>query len=61
MSQERKDGISMVLARQMLTLVEESGASQLEAVAALGVVQSILPTLPISLVNAFGEAALPET
>lgn len=35
----------------MLAAIEESGAAQTEILAALGVVQSLLPTLGISLVN----------
>ncbi len=52
---EQQDGISLVLARQILRLVEESGASQIEALAALSVVNSLLPTVPIPFSTASGE------
>ena len=57
---EARDCISMVLARRILDMVEQSGASQGETLAALGVVQSILPMLVIPLVNAsVAEGPLP--
>jgi hypothetical protein len=46
-----KRNISALLADKMIDLIEQSGAAQTEVLAALGVVQSLLPTLGISLVS----------
>jgi hypothetical protein len=42
--------LSVLLASRILTLIKDSGASDLEAGAALGVVHSLLPTLAIQTV-----------
>lgn len=51
MTQDYQDGISLILARQILTVIQNSGASKVDVQAALGVVHWILPTLDISLVS----------
>jgi len=46
-----RTNISLVLASRMVGMIEESGAAQTEVLAALGVVQCLLPTLGIPIVN----------
>jgi hypothetical protein len=46
-----RTNISLLLAARMIGAIEESGAAQTEVLAALGVVQSLLPTLVISPVS----------
>jgi hypothetical protein len=46
----RQPNISLVLASQIITLIEDSGAAQTDAMLALGVVQSALYTLKIPAV-----------
>lgn len=48
---ENRDVLSVALADQMLTLVRASGATHLEAAAALNSVLQLLPTLGLSLVR----------
>jgi len=43
--------MSLLLAARMIGAIEESGAAQTEVLAALGVVQCLLPTLGISRVS----------
>ena len=54
-------GIAMALATQILDMVGNSGASQVEILAALGVVGSLVPTLQISVVTASDGEFLPES
>ena len=42
-------GASIPLAAQLVAVILESGASHVEIVAALNIVSSVLPTLPVSL------------
>lgn len=43
--------LSMALAQRILEIIQESGASQVESIAALGVVGSLLPTLNIPAIQ----------
>lgn len=42
-------GLSLPLAGRFVDLIVDSGASRLEVLAALSIVQTILPTLPVPL------------
>lgn len=53
------DGMSMMLARQILAVIENSGSSKVEAFAAIGIVRNVIPTLAISAVSVADEAFLP--
>jgi hypothetical protein len=56
--------IAFALCQSILDLIEESGATQVEALSALGAVQALVPTLPIpatSGADAELGPALPET
>jgi len=46
-----RTNMSLLLAARMIGAIEESGAAQTEVLAALGVVQCLLPTLGISRVS----------
>jgi hypothetical protein len=46
-----RTNISILLAARMLAVIEESGAAQTEVLAAIGVVQCLLPTIGISPVS----------
>ena len=43
--------MGVVLALNILSVIEESGASQMEAVCALEAAKSLLPSLPLLLVS----------
>ncbi len=47
--------LTMLLASRLLEVIEESGAAQTEVLAAIGVVQCLLPTLDISAIPPVGE------
>jgi hypothetical protein len=40
--------LGLILMRRLITVVQESGASQIEAVCALDAVKDLLPILPMS-------------
>lgn len=44
-----KDKMGVVLALNILAAIEESGASQIEAICALEAAKSLLPSLPMTL------------
>lgn len=46
-----RPSISLLLSARIIKAIEESGAAQTEVLAALGVVQSLLPTMGLSLVT----------
>jgi hypothetical protein len=52
------DGMGMMLARQIIAVIENSGSSQVEALAAIGMVRNVIPTLPISAVSGADEGFL---
>ena len=47
----RRSSIPLLLAAQIVKAIEESGASQVEALSALGMAQCLLPTLGLTPVN----------
>jgi len=47
----RSGSMSVLLAANILALIEDSGASQVEILSALGAVRELVPSLPISLVT----------
>jgi hypothetical protein len=47
----RSGNISVILAAKILALIQDSGASQVEILSALGAVRELLPALHISLSN----------
>ncbi len=49
-SLSKRANLSIMLASRFIEFIEDSGAAQIEVLAALGIVQSLLPTLGISAV-----------
>lgn len=49
--QPEEDSVSVILVDQFLQLIRQSGATRLEARAALAASQALLPALNLSLVN----------
>jgi hypothetical protein len=47
----RETSISIPLAERIIELIKDSGATQVEALCALGVVRSVMPTLNIRAVS----------